>query len=430
MMSRSKRCNRRDFLKAAAAASIFPTIIPASAYGARERALPGDRIVMGIIGTGGQGTDNMKNFLRNRNVQVVAVCDVDVSHREAARQIVNKLYGNDDCTACNDFREITRRDDIDAVCIATPDHWHVLPALDAARHGKDMYVQKPLALTIREGRVLSDVVKETGRILQTGSQQRSDARFHQACELVRNGRIGKLHSVHIGIPDNNRECAASWVPEPVPEGFDYDFWLGPAPFAEYHPDRCHYNFRFILDYSGGQVTNFGAHNIDIAQWALDMDDSGPVEINGNGIFPSSGIFTTATHVFFECFYKTGVRLTCKTGKFGMQFEGSEGTIYVDRKEIRALPEAILDEKIGDNEIHLYESRDHFKNFLDCVASRQQPICNAEVGHRSSSVCNLGNISMLLGRKLVWDPAAEQFKDDAEANTMLAREMRGEWSLEA
>lgn len=428
-MNKSKPCNRRTFLKAAAAASLFPAIIPASAFSARERALPSDRITMGIIGTGGQGIDNIKNFMRNRNVQVLAVCDVDAAHREEARQLVNKFYGNTDCAACNDFSEITRRDDIDAVCIATPDHWHVLPALDAARHGKDMYVQKPLALTIREGRVLSDVVKEAGRILQTGSQQRSDKRFRQACELVRNGRIGKLHSVHIGIPDNNRQCSPTWVPEPVPEGLDYDLWLGPAPYAEYHSDRCHYNFRFILDYSGGQVTNFGAHNLDIAQWALDMDDSGPVEISGNGIFPASGIFTTATRVFFECIYENGVRLTCKTGKFGMQFEGSEGTIYVDRKEIRSVPDTILKEEIGENEIHLYESRDHFRNFLDCVVSREQPICNAEVGHRSSSLCNLGNISMLLGRRLVWDPKAEQFKEDAEANGMLAREMRGEWSLE-
>lgn len=428
-MTKLNPCNRRTFLKAAAAASLSPEIIPASAFGARERALPSDRITMGIIGTGGQGIDNMKQFLRSRQVQVVAVCDVDAAHRDEARKLVNKMYANSDCTACNDFREITRRDDIDAVCIATPDHWHVLPALDAARHGKDMYVQKPLALTIREGRVLSDVVKETGRILQTGSQQRSDERFHRACELVRNGRIGKLHSIHIGIPDNNRECTPTWVPEPVPEGFDYDFWLGPAPYAEYHPDRCHYNFRFILDYSGGQVTNFGAHNLDIAQWALDMDDSGPIEIAGNGVFPESGIFTTATRVFFECTYANGVRLTCKTGKFGMRFEGSEGTLYVDRSEIWALPEDILKEDIGDDEIHLYRSRDHFRNFIDCVKSREQPICNAEVGHRSSSVCNLGNISMLLGRRLHWDPKAEQFKNDDEANLMIARELRGDWSLE-
>lgn len=428
-MNKLNPCNRRTFLKAAAAASLFPAIIPASAFGARERALPSDRITMGIIGTGGQGIDNMKNFMRNSNVQVLAVCDVDAAHREEARQLVNKFYGNTDCAACTDFREITRRNDIDAVCIATPDHWHVLPALDAARHDKDMYVQKPLALTIREGRVLSDVVKANGRILQTGSQQRSDKRFRQACELVRNGRIGKLHSVHIGIPDNNRQCSPTWVPEPVPEGFDYDLWLGPAPYAEYHPDRCHYNFRFILDYSGGQVTNFGAHNLDIAQWALDMDDSGPVEISGNGVFPAAGMFTTATHVFFECIYGNGVRLTCKTGKFGMQFEGSEGTIYVDRKEIRSVPDTILKEAIGEDEIHLYESRDHFRNFLECVASREQPICNAEVGHRSSSLCNLGNICMLLGRRLVWDPKVEQFKEDVEANGMLAREMRGKWSLE-
>jgi predicted dehydrogenase len=433
-MPQDNKMNRRKFLKTTASATVaavaFPMIVPSSALGLGKAVAASERIVMGAIGTGGQGMDNMRNFLSKREVQMVAVCDVDRAHRDDAKKTVDSRYKNEDCKTYNDFREITRRDDIDAVLVATPDHWHVIPALDAARHGKDMYVQKPLALTIEEGRVLADVVKETGRVLQTGSQQRSDARFRQACELVRNGRIGKLTAINIGIPGNNKTCEPTWEPEPVPEGFDYDFWLGPARWQEYHHQRCHYQFRFILDYSGGQVTNFGAHNLDIAQWGLDMDNSGPVEISGNGEFPESGLFTTATKVFFECTYANGVRLTCKTGKFGMTFEGTEGTIYVDRSEIRSIPEDILKEEIGENEIHLYESRDHFRNFLECVQSRELPICNAEVGHRSSTVCNLGNIAMILGRTLKWNPKAERFENDDEANSMISRPMRGEWSLQA
>jgi predicted dehydrogenase len=424
-MSTKQTLTRRTFLKSAglaAAAVAFPTIIPASAFGAS------DRIVMGAIGTGLQGISNMNNLLRKKEVQMVAVCDVDKAHRDEAKGIVDKHYGNTDCVTYNNFEEITRRDDIDAVLIATPDHWHVIPAIDAAKHKKDMYVQKPLAYSIHEGRVLSDVVKKHKRILQTGSQQRSGAQFHRACELVRNGRIGKLHAVNTGIPGNNKTCEPTWSPEPVPEGFDYDRWLGPAPWAEYHHQRCHYQFRFILDYSGGQVTNFGAHNLDIAQWGLGMDESGPVEVSGNGEFPTSGLFTTATKVFFECVYDNGVRLTCKTGKFGLTFEGSKGTIYVDRSSIKADPASLLEETIGDDEIHLYKSNDHFQNFLDCVRSRKQPICNAEVGHRSSSICNLGNIAMVLGRKLKWNPKTERFIDDAQADSMIAREMRGPWKV--
>jgi predicted dehydrogenase len=301
--------------------------------------------------------------------------------------------------------------------------------MDAARNGKDSYVQKPLAWSIEEGRAMCDAVEKHDVILQTGSQQRSDDRFRLACELVRNGRLGKLKYVNVGIPPNNKFVDATWSPEPVPEGFDYDFWLGPAPWAEYHHQRCHYEFRFLLDYSGGQVSNFGAHNLDIAQWGLGMDDSGPVEVTGNAEFPSSGLFTTATKVFFECTYANDVKVTCKTGKFGMTFEGSRGTVYVDRDKIRAVPASLLDEPIGEEEIHLYKSNHHYRNFADCVRSREEPICTAEIGHRSSTVCNLGNIAMRLGRTVKWDPEAETFPGDAEANALLGRDMRGPWNLD-
>jgi predicted dehydrogenase len=429
----SKRgLTRRQFIKGAAAAStasVFPSIVPSSALGLGEATAASERIVMGVIGSGFQGTSNMRGFMGFPDVQMVAIADVDEGHRKEAQAIVNKKYGNKDCADYNDFRELNAREDIDAVIVATPDHWHVLAAMDAARNGKDSYVQKPLAWSIEEGRAMCDAVEKHDVILQTGSQQRSDDRFRLACELVRNGRLGKLKYVNVGIPPNNKFVDATWSPEPVPEGFDYDFWLGPAPWAEYHHQRCHYEFRFLLDYSGGQVSNFGAHNLDIAQWGLGMDDSGPVEVTGNAEFPSSGLFTTATKVFFECTYANDVKVTCKTGKFGMTFEGSRGTVYVDRDKIRAVPASLLDEPIGEEEIHLYKSNHHYRNFADCVRSREEPICTAEIGHRSSTVCNLGNIAMRLGRTVKWDPEAETFPGDAEANALLGRDMRGPWNLD-
>lgn len=431
-MKRQQPINRRQFLEKTAifgAAIASPTIISSSVLGRDGSTAPSERITMGVIGSGLQGTYDLQNFLGFGDVQVVAIADVDRSHREAAACLVNKKYGNQDCIHYNDFRKLNDRKDIDVVTIATPDHWHVLAAIDAVKKKKDTYVQKPLAWSIEEGRALVNAVQKHNCILQTGSQQRSTKQFRYACELVRNGRIGKLKYINIGIPGNNKSCGPTWTPETIPEGFDYDFWLGPAPWAEYHHQRCHYEFRFLLDYSGGQVTNFGAHNLDIAQWGLDMDNSGPVDVSGNGVFPESGLFTTATQVYFECHYANGVELVCKTGSFGMTFEGTEGTIYVDRKRIATLPNELQEEKIADHEIHLYESNDHYRNFIDSVKSREKTICDEEVGHRSSSVCNLGNIAMRLGRRLVWDPEAERFVNDNEANQYLGREMRGEWSLD-
>lgn len=427
-MKSKSRFTRRTFLKGAAAAAL-PAIVPSSVLAAAGNAAPSNRITLGLIGAGGRGVSVMKNFMGHDGVHVLGVCDVDKAHLDPAVAAVNRHQNSSDCKGCADFRELTARDDIDAVLIATPDHWHVLQAVDAARNGKDIYVEKPMAYSLYEGRVLSDTVAKEKRVLQTGSQQRSDARFRLACELVRNGRIGRLHTINVGIPGNNKTCEPTWEPQPVPEGFDYNMWLGPAPWAEYHEQRCHYTFRFILDYSGGQVTNFGAHNLDIAQWALDMDNSGPIEISGNGEFPKSGLFTTATKVLFECVYENGVRLTCRTGRFGIYFEGSAGTIYVDRKEIRSVPGDILEKGLGENDTRLYESNDHVGNFLECMRTREQPICNAEVGHRSSSICNLGNIAMILGReKLRWDPEKEEFPDDPEANAMVKPSMREPWTL--
>ena len=424
-IARSKSVSRREFLKGSAvvagAAFAWPTIVPSSVFGA---AAPSNRLTMGCIGLGNQGGGNMKGFIGKKNCAVVAVCDVDADHREKARETA----GLDAKSSYNDFRDLLARDNIDAVSIAAPDHWHVPISIAAVRAGKDVFCEKPLTLTIAEGRVLVDEVKRYGRVFQTGSQQRSGSEFRKACELVVNGRIGKLHTMTVQIPGNNRKCEPTWTPEPVPAGFDYDMWLGPAPWEPYHKQRCHYEFRFLLDYSGGQMTNWGAHYLDIAQWGNQADNTGPVEIKGKGEFPATGLFTTATKADIEYIYANGVKLVLTTGGGSTRFEGSEGWVFVTRGKLDAEPNSLVVSTIAPDEIHLYSSNDHKQDFLDCIKTRKDPICNAEVGHRSSTVCHLGNIAMLLDRPLKWDPQKEQFIGDEEANRMRQRSARAPWCL--
>jgi predicted dehydrogenase len=367
----------------------------------------------------------MKGFVGKKgDCQVVAVCDVDADHREKARETA----GLDAKSSYNDSRDLLARDDIDAVSIAAPDHWHVPVSIAAVRAGKDVFCEKPLTLTIAEGRVLVDEVKRYGRVFQTGSQQRSGSEFRKACELVVNGRIGKLHTMTVQIPGNNRKCEPTWTPEPVPAGFDYDMWLGPAPWEPYHKQRCHYEFRFLLDYSGGQMTNWGAHYLDIAQWGNQADNTGPVEIKGKGEFLATGLFTTATKADIEYTYANGVKLVLTTGGGSTRFEGSEGWVFVTRGKLDAEPKSLVTSTIAPDGIHLYSSNDHKQDFLDCIKTRKDPICSAEVGHRSSTVCHLGNIAMLLDRPLKWDPQKEQFIGDDEANRMRQRPARAPWCL--
>ena len=422
---------RRQFMKAAGAAG--PYVITSAALGAGGRPAPSNRVVMGCIGIGGMGTGNLKSFLHSSDVHMAAVCDVDSKRREAARKSVDGHYAKrgkkgayKGCAAYNDLRELIAREDIDAVAISTPDHWHVLPAIAAAKAGKDVYVEKPLTLTIAEGRALSDTVLRYGRVCQVGSQQRSEWRFRFACELVRNGRIGKLHTIRTGLPKGR--TIRPQKPQPVPEGFDYDMWLGQAPWEPYTPKRCHYNFRFIRDYSGGQVTNWGSHHNDIAQWGNGAERAGPVEIEGKGEFPRDGLYNVVLGFQFTCTYANGVKLICTTKSGGVRFEGSDGWVYVNRGRIDAHPKSLLTSVIRPNEIHLYESRSHKRNFLDCVKTRAETVAPAEIGHRSASVCHLGNIAMLLGRKVKWNPECERFVNDPEADRMISRPMRAPWRL--
>jgi len=385
-----------------------------------------DVIRLGFVGVANMGMYNLKAMIKRPDVRVVAVCDVDRRHLAAAKEFVDQSNGRQDCRAFADFRELDEWEGVDAVVICTPDHWHVPQAVHAAVCGKDIYLEKPLTLAIAEGRTLCDVVAATGCILQTGSQQRSMAEFRRACELVRNGCLGNLQRIDVELPPNNKTCAPTWAPMPVPPELDYDAWLGPAPRAEYHEQRCHYQFRFILDYSGGQVTNFGAHHLDIVQWALGMDGSGPCRAWGHGEFPASGLFTTATKVEARLTYASGVEVHVRTGGSGVTFVGSAGTLSVQRGAIRTEPAVLADTVLGAEAVSLYRSDDHHGNWLECIRTRQAPVCPAEVGHRSATCCHLANLAMRLGRELVWDPAAEVFVGDDAANALRVGSWREPW----
>ena len=432
------RPSRRTFLKKALATAAAPAIVPASVLGLGARTAPSDRIVMGCIGVGNQGGSNMRAFLSLPEVQVVAVCDVDAARRENARNTVNEAYSNaadyKGCDTANDWREIIARDDIDAVSIGTPDHWHALQAIAAAETGKDIYCEKPLSLTVADGRETVDTVHRYGRVLQTGTWRRSRPAVRRACELVRNGYIGELKAVHVGLPkgyqirgDINLEHPIL----PVPEGFDYDLWLGPAPWAPYTPGRCHFNFRWLRDYSEGYISDWGAHYYDVAQWGMGTDRTGPVRVEGVATFPEDGLYDAAiTHRFEFSYADTAAKLisfTTDDGKdWGMRFEGSAGWLYVESDRIMGEPESMLDAVIGPDEIRLYDSPNHHQNFVDCIRSRGETAAPVEIAHRSASVCHIGSICAILGRDLDWDPHAETFPSDPEANRLLARAPRLAW----
>jgi predicted dehydrogenase len=384
---------------------------------------PSDQIRIGCIGVGNQGSGNLKKAIQH----VVAVCDVDSKRAGAAQEQVKKSTGRD-CDAYGDYRKLLDRKDIDAVIVTTPDHWHALPTIHACQAGKDVYCEKPLTLFVAEGQAMVAAARKHDRVVQTGSQQRSDARFRLACELVRSGRIGKVHAVKCGISDVNFEGPAVPDSAPPPE-LDYDFWLGPAPERPYNVKRVHYNFRFFWDYSGGQQTNFGAHNLDIAQWGLGTDESGPREIEGAARYESSGKYEVPMWSSIVYKYPGAVTVYCgQDHRDGVEFIGEKGSIFVNRKEIAATPREILDAPLADSDVHLYQSNDHMANWLECIKSRKRPICDVAIGHRSATVCHLGNIAVRIGRKIAWDPVKEQIVGDSEAAAMLRRPYRSPWVL--
>jgi predicted dehydrogenase len=425
---------RRGFLAKAAAVAAAPYIVPASALGRGGATAPSNRIVMASIGTGGMGTGNMRSFMQYPETQFVAVCDVDTERRLNAKSILEEYYAANTASGSfkgighyNDFRDVIARGDIDAVSIATPDHWHAIPVIAAAKEGKDIYCEKPLGLTIAEGRAMSDTVQRYGCVFQTGSQLPSRDHIRYGCELVRNGRLGKIHEITAVCGSGP---ALENQPEmPVPPGFDYEMWLGPAPWAPYTEKRCHYQFRWNLDYSGGQPTDHGAHYCDIGQWGLGTEYTGPVEFSGNGEYPKDGLYNTPTVFHAECVYPSGVKMIVKNVGLGATtFYGSEGMLHIGEGHLESDPPSLISSAIGANEIHLYKCNDHHKNFLDCIKTRAKPIADIERAHRSVAIGHICNMAMQLGRKLRWDPDAERFVNDPEADRMLSRSMRGPWHL--
>jgi predicted dehydrogenase len=414
-----RRVTRRRFLKGAAAAAVAaPYVItwPAHAGGVN------DEITLGAIGVGGMGNANLGGLLHR--TRVIAVCDVDSKKREDTRKRVEDHYsrnrpkgGYKGCDAYADFRDLLARDDIDAVMIATPDHWHAITSIQAAKAGKDIYCEKPMSLTVREARAMVTAVRRYDRVFQTGSQQRSGGEFRLACELVRSGRIGRLETINVSVGGPSGNC--NLPAEPVPDHLDWDMWLGPAPWRPYNKGLHPFNWRGYRDYSGGGMTDWGAHHFDIGQWALDMDESGPVEI-----FPPDG----KEHERLTFRYARGVEMYHGDGGKGVIFRGTGGEIEVWRGGLRASPEEVKKEPLGPNEVHLRKSPGHHDDWIECIRSRKRPICDVEVGCRSVTVCHLGNIAYWLKRPLKWDPVKEEIVGDAEANRWLGRPKRAPWRL--
>jgi predicted dehydrogenase len=381
------------------------------------------------------GSGNMNSFLSlGSQVQVIAVCDVDSGHLDSAKNRVNSHYNNSDCRTYKDFRELLAKEQLDIVSHALPDHWHALVSVACAKQGIDIYGEKPLARTIGEGRAICDAVKRYGVIWQTGSWQRSVSDFRRAAELVINGRIGKVDYVEVGLPDGSKG------PKPrllaVPDSLDWEMWLGPAPWRPYQDfgrGSCHWDWRWIMDYSGGQLTDWAGHHIDIAHWGLGLDTAGPVEIEGKGEYPEDGIWNVPYAYEFTCTYADGLKIRVANAAkqphgMGTCWYGRNGWIHVSRSGLSASDPKLLQERIGPNEIQLYKSDHHQRNFVECVRTRQETVSPAEVAHRSISVGLLGEVAMLLGRKLRWDPKAERFVNDAQADRYLRRAFRSPWMI--
>jgi len=460
---RKNRTSRREFISTAVKGGIssviiaqgFPAIVPASIFG---RNAPSNRINVGAIGTGriSRGHD-LPGVWKFETAQIVAVCDLDSKRAEEAKTLVNEYYGRktgktyDGVARYTDYRELLKNRNIDAVLISTPDHWHALIAIHAVQAGKDVYLQKPAALTITEGRALSNAVRRSGRIFQIGSQQRSSLQFRYAAELVRNGRIGQLKTVQVGLPV---DPSGEEEPEmPVPRNLNYEMWLGSTPSVYYTEKRVHPQIGYdrpgwlrCEQFGAGMITGWGAHHIDSAHWAMGTEQTGPIEVSGWAEFPNKGLWNVHGKFRTEALYESGVKMIVSNDfPNGIKFEGTEGWVFVsrgdqtvtgsdpvsklkDNKALDASDPKIITSVIGPGEIHLYESKDHHGNWLECVRSRQQPIAPVEVAHRSCSACLLHHIAMKLKRKIFWDPTRERFKNDEEANSMLSRPQRSPYII--
>jgi len=464
-----KKTTRREFGKTvgkgviagsaalgSAGAAGFPAIVPASVF---AKASPSNRINVGAIGVGRiSRIHDLPGVWQYDTARIMAVCDLDTTRLAAAKDLVNGYYAKKAGTSYNgvttytDYRELLANKDVDAVVISTPDHWHAIIAFDAVMAGKDVYLQKPASLTIVEGRALSNAVHRSGRILQVGSQQRSWEQFRFAAEVVRNGRLGQLQTIKIGLPV---DPAGDVEPQmPIPRNLNYDMWLGSTPEAFYTEKRVHPQVDFsrpgwlrCRQFGAGMITGWGSHHIDCAHWAMDTEYTGPVEVSGTAEFPARGLWDVHGKFHTEGLYANGVRMILSDDfPNGIRFEGTKGWLFVCRGDVMATPSdppsssagsqklvasdpKLLTTVIGPDEIHLYVSNEHHGNWLECIRTRQQPIAPVEVGHRSCSACLVHHASMLLKRKLYWDPVRERFKNDDEADATLSRPQRPPYRMD-
>ncbi len=444
MQKNCSRITRRSFIKktalGAACTVSVPCIVPSSVLAGDGAVAPSNRITLGLIGTGNINTRHREAFLNEKDSRIVAVCDPVKGRRETFRDRINTAYGGTVCRDYRDFRDLLARRDIDAVCIGVPDHWHAIHALRAMQAGKDVYVEKPLTRTVVEGRRLVKAAATYGRILQTGLQRRSSGAFRQACELVRNGRIGRLTNVEVGIIGINRgvQVGKNFPETPVPKGFDYDLWLGPAPRAPFCPQRvargnevCYWYY--ISHYTAGFISGNGVHFVDIAQWGIG-DKIKPVEVRTlSADIPTDGLIDDAVAWQSEVVYANGVKMSYSSEgnphPDGIRFVGTQGWIHITGGgTLSANPAGVLTSVTGPDEVHLYASPGHHRNFLNCIKTRRATAASADVGHNATTTCNLAEISARLGRELKWDAQKECFIDDKGADRLLLRPTRMPWRL--
>jgi predicted dehydrogenase len=434
--------SRRRFLGlagAAGAALAMPTIIPASALGLGGKPAPSERIVIGIFGWGMMAPPNTEGLMKLDDTQVVASCNLDKKHLKRSMDAINGYYKNKDCQGYHDYRELLARTDIDAVMIAVPDHWHELIAVEAAKRGKDIYGEKPLAKTIVEQQNIVRAVRKHGRIWQTGSWQRSNGSFHKAAEIVRNGMIGKITRVEVGLPSGHSDFghdADKNKPSQPPPELDYNMWIGPSKMVPYIQCQVHLNWRWNYNTGGGQLMDWIGHHMDIAHWGLGFDTNGPYEVEGHGDFPpKDAVWNTCTKYRVECKYPEDIHVTIAGGydeiKGGTKWIGTDGWVYVNRGAFDASNEDWKDIKelpYDDVKIRLYRSTNHYRNFIDCVKTRQPTLTPVETAHHSTLPGHLGLISMLVGRKLRWDVKEEKILDDPAATALMSRHYRSPYKL--
>ncbi len=428
---------RRQFLAATGMALAAPTVIPANALGA-EGSAPSERITVGVVGWGMQGPGNTGELLRLKDVQVVAACDLDKNHLKSAVDTINNRYQNKDCKEYHDYRELMARKDIDAVMLAVPDTWHAMVATEAARNKKDIYGEKPLARTIAEQQAIVKAVADHKRIWQTGSWQRSQAPFRKAAEIVRNGLIGKIQRVEVGLPAGHTDFAGTrkfMTPSEPPPELDYNFWIGPSRMEPYIKGRVHMNWRWNYNIGGGQLLDWIGHHCDIAHWGMDCDEkSGPLEVEGFGDFPpKDAVWNTATKYRVTCKYPNDITMVIAGGygeiRGGTKWIGTDGWVAVDRGYFDASTIEWFQQIPPDKyKVKLYKSDNHMRNFIDCVKSRERTITPAETGHHSAIPGHLGLIAMLVGRKIKWDSDKEVIVGDEEASKLLSRPYRSPWLL--